>query len=73
MPDPFSAIRGPSPSVVASMFGVPVERVRQQYARNARQLRDMASKALATGKPCRGYSAGDLNRLAMSAEQKAKE
>lgn len=71
--DPFSAIRGPSPSVVAEMFGTSVDRVRQQYRTNSAQLRKMANKAASTGKPINGYSAESLFKLAESALAKSKE
>jgi len=71
--DPFSAIRGPSPSVVAAMFGTTVDRVRAQYRRNAAQLAEMADKATATGKPVNGYSAESLRKLAASAIAKSNE
>lgn len=71
--DPFSAIRGPSPTVVAAMFGVPAERVRAQYLRNAEQLSAMAAKAESTGKLVNGYTAESLRLHAASAKAKANE
>ena len=71
--DPFSAIRGPSPTVVAAMFGVPAERVRTQYLRNAAQLEAMAAKSESIGRPVNGYSAENLRKLAASAKAKANE
>lgn len=71
--DPFSAVRGPSPSVVAAMFGCPVENVRAQYRKNAAQLEAMASEAEKSGKKVNGYTAGDLRRLAKSALEKANQ
>lgn len=71
--DPFSAVRGPSPSVVAKMFGANVENVRAQYRKNAAQLESMADEAEKSGKKVNGYAAGDLRRLAKSALEKANQ
>jgi hypothetical protein len=71
--DPFSAVRGPSPTVVSKMFGVPVENVRVKYLRNAAQLEAMAAKAEATGKPVNGYTAESLRKHAASAKAKANQ
>jgi len=55
------------------MFGVPVERVRTQYIRNAEQLEAMATKAESTGKTVNGYTAESLRRHAASAKAKAAQ
>lgn len=59
------------PATVARIFNVPVERVREQYRRNARQLSRMADKAK-NGK-VNGYTRADLLRLAESALQKSNQ
>ena len=48
----------PTPETVARMFGVPIERVREQYRRNARQLAAMAAEA--DGKKVNGYTRAEL-------------
>lgn len=59
------------PATVARIFNVPVERVREQYRRNARQLSRMADKA--AGGKVNGYTRAELVRLAESALQKANQ
>lgn len=66
-----AAQHGPSPEVVAAMFGVPVAGVREAYARNAKQLQDMAEQSTRTGRKVRGFTGEQLSRMATSAAQKA--
>lgn len=68
-----AAQHGPSPAVVAAMFGVSETGVREAYARNAKQLRGMAEKAIQTGQKVRGFTGEQLKRMAESAAQKATQ
>jgi hypothetical protein len=57
----------PKAEIIARMFGVPVENVRRQYAKNARQLRVMEAKARRTGLKVNGYTANELRDHANTA------
>ena len=54
---------------VARLFGVPVENVRAQYAKNAKQSRE--SEKLASKGMYRGYSAIEYDEYATHAEEQA--
>jgi hypothetical protein len=56
----------PTSEQIAKLFGVPVENVEKQFAKNAKQLRTMAKKG-----DHRGYTAKQLTKLASEAEAKA--
>lgn len=57
-------MNAPTPQRVAAMFGCTVERVAQQYARNALQLAAMASEADVSGRRVNGYTAEELRARA---------
>lgn len=56
-----------TPEQVAKMFGCTVEQARAQIAANAKQMREMASKAEKSGK-FRGYTASQLMERAAAFE-----
>lgn len=45
--------------VVANLFGTSPDRVREQYRKNARQLRTLEKQARALGGKYRGYAADE--------------
>lgn len=47
----------------AELFGVSEERIKQQYAENAKGLQNMLHKAVSTGKKVNGYTAEQLAEL----------
>lgn len=55
---------------MAKILGCTPDQIKTQLAKNARQLRGMQSKAIATGKKVNGYSASDLGAMALSFEQR---
>ena len=57
---------------LAKKFNAPIERVRQQYLMNAKQMREMERKARATGKKQGGMTADYLAERAAHFEAKAK-
>lgn len=59
-------------SQTASFFGVSVERIKQQYAENAKQLEQMYNKAVATGKKVNGFTAEYLKAKVTEYKHKAK-
>lgn len=61
-----------TPEQIAALFGVPVENIREQFAKNARTSRIMAAKAAtsATGK-CNGYTEAQLVSAAEMQEAKS--
>jgi hypothetical protein len=63
-------MKKPTSSEVAALFGVPVENVKKQYAKNAKDCRAFALKA-GTGK-YRGFTAEKWNQLAENAEKQAR-
>ena len=68
-----AAQHGPSPAVVAAMFGCTEASVREAYARNAKQLLGMAEQANRMGRKLRGYTGEQLQRMSESAAQKATQ
>lgn len=56
---------------IAELFGVPVEKIRDQYTQNAAQLRDMAKRA--AGGKYRGATTQQWNDYAERAEKQATE
>mgnify|MGYP001275786859 CR=1 FL=1 len=59
----------PTVEQIAAMFGAPVESVRNQYRRNAAQLRESARRA--GSRSYRGYTAREYSRFAAHAETQA--
>lgn len=56
---------------VASFFQVSPERIRMQYAENAKQLRGLQAKAERTGKKVNGATAEQWNKMASRFEKLA--
>jgi len=56
---------------IAALFGVPEERVREQFRRNAAQLDRMADRA--GGGKVNGFTRAQLTAYAESARRKADE
>jgi hypothetical protein len=48
------------------------EMIKKQYAENAKQLKAMYDKAIATGKKVNGFSAPQLEKLYKQAEKNSK-
>lgn len=61
----------PTPEQVAKMFGVSVERIKEQYLANAQGLEKMYNKAITTGKKVNGYTAEQLKSMTAQYYQKA--
>lgn len=55
----------------AKMFGVSIERIKEQYLANAQGLEKMYNKAIATGKKVNGYTTEQLEAMAAEYYQKA--
>lgn len=61
----------PSIETIARQFGTSPNRVKAQYALNARYLRKMAAQAKALGKPLRGFTPEQWEAKATYAERRA--
>lgn len=57
---------------IAKFFGVSEERIKQQYATNAKGLAKMRDKALAKGKKVNGYTAAELTQMTAEYQLKSK-
>lgn len=55
----------------ANLFGVSVDRIKQQYAENTKGLKKMLDKAKISGKKVNGYSADQLQVLVTEFENKS--
>lgn len=60
-----------TPEQAAKMFGVSIERIKEQYLANAQGLEKMYNKAIATGKKVNGYTAEQLEAITAEYYQKA--
>jgi len=60
-----------TPEQAAKMFGVSVERIKEQYAYNAEGLEQMHKKAVSTGKKVNGYTADQLEKMTAEYYKKA--
>lgn len=58
----------PTVEQVSAMFGVPVENIRRQYAKNAAHIRSVVSK-LEAGRLVQGYTADDLPMMRRAADE----
>lgn len=57
----------PTTQQIAAIFGCTEDQVRKQFARNARQLSQMAAKAEATGRKVGNSTAQELRAFAAKA------
>jgi hypothetical protein len=60
-----------TPEEAAKMFGVSIERIKEQYLANAQGLEKMHQKAVLTGKKVNGYTAEQLEKLTADYYQRA--
>lgn len=67
-----TASNQPSPLQISSLFGCDEGQVRAQFAKNAKQLGDMAKTAKRIGKKVNGYTANALDTLASNARIKSQ-
>jgi hypothetical protein len=60
-----------TPEQSAKMFGVSIERIKEQYLANAQGLEKMYLKAVSTGKKVNGYTAEQLDKMTAEYYKKA--
>jgi hypothetical protein len=58
------SISNPTIEDLAKLYNVSVERIKEQYAANAKGLQAMYEKALEKGKKVGGYTADQLKQMA---------
>lgn len=72
--DKFTTMAHPkkyTPEEAAQLFGVSIERIKEQYLDNAKTFEKMYNKAIATGKKVNNYTAEQLEQLTAEFYQKA--
>ena len=60
-----------TPEQAAKLFGVSLERIKDQYLANAQELEKMHGKAVKTGKKVNGYTAKQLAAITAEYYQKS--
>jgi ribosome-binding protein aMBF1 (putative translation factor) len=61
-----------TPEEVAQMFGVSIDRIKQQHRDNAKALQSMYDKAVKTGKKVNGYTAAQLAEMVKDSNERGR-